>query len=39
LTIREAITRHTSVSGPEAGDLAAFVQAISYPQQRRHPVR
>ncbi len=38
-TIREAITRHTNVNGADADDLAAFVQAIAYPQLRRRAIR
>ena len=38
-TIRDAITRHTSVTGGEADDLAAFVLSLPYPQQRRRSVR
>jgi YVTN family beta-propeller protein len=38
-TIAEAITRHTNVSAAEAEELAAFVEAIPFPQPRRRAIR
>jgi len=38
-TVREAIERHTSISGDAATEIAAFVESLPYPQPRRRGVR
>ena len=38
-TIREAIERHTNVRGADAVEVAAFVEALPYPQPKRRSAR